>query len=468
MPSISRGCCLASPPEAVPGQPYRRKSGNKGKGNSGAFLRSRAALVLAGVFRGQSLTEALRERQQQVEERDRALLAELTYGVCREFFHLDATASLLFRQPMKAKDQDIRALVLVGLYQLLSTRIPAHAAIGETAGAARVLKKKWAVAVVNGILRRFQREREQLLVEVEKQGSAEVRYNQPGWLVDALFMAWPDQAENILNGLQLRPPFTLRVNLQRCSLSEYVSLLAAEGLPGRPVPGIASALLLEKPVAVNRLPGFAKGLVSVQDAGAQMAAFLLDAHSGTRVLDACAAPGGKTGHLLERTPDLDLTAMDVDEQRLQRVEENMRRLGFRPDLVVGDAADPRGGWSKGKYDRILVDAPCTATGVVRRHPDIKLLRRPADVDVLVQRQATILEAQWSLLKPGGRMLYATCSLLPRENDEQIDGFLMKHRDARAVMLATRRGIRTLHGLQLLPDTLETDGFYYALLEKKDV
>ncbi|WP_457665623.1 16S rRNA (cytosine(967)-C(5))-methyltransferase RsmB [Thiolapillus sp.] len=449
--------------------PYRHKAGRTGSGgNSGAFLRTRAALVLSGVFQGQSLTDALSERQQQVEERDRGLLAELGYGVCREYFLLDAVASRLFRQPMKQKDQDIRALVLLGIYQLVFTRIPAHAAIGESAGAARVLKKKWAVAVVNGILRRFQREREQILEQVAAENTSELRYNQPAWLVDALFKAWGDQAEPLLKGLQQRPPFTLRVNLQRQSLSEYVSLLTDEGLLSRPVAGVASALMLEKPVAVSRLPGFAEGAVSVQDAGAQMAAFLLDSRPGMKVLDACAAPGGKTGHLLEHTPELDLTAMDVDDRRLQRVEENMQRLGFRPELVAGDASDPRGAWGKREYDRILVDAPCTATGVIRRHPDIKLLRRSADVDALVQRQKAILAAQWSLLKPGGRMLYATCSLLPQENDEQISGFLLKHSDARAVMLASRRGIRTLHGLQLLPDTLETDGFYYALLEKQEV
>jgi 16S rRNA (cytosine967-C5)-methyltransferase len=424
--------------------------------------------VLADVLHGHSLTDALRARQQQVAERDRALLAELAYGVCREYFYLNAIAAQLFRQPMKGKDQDIHALVLSGLYQLVFTRIPAHAAIGESAGAARVLKKKWAVAVVNGILRRFQRERQQLIDKVQQQASPEIRFNQPGWFVDALFNAWPSQAEAVLKGLQLRPPFTLRVNLQRQGLSEYVSELAAEGIVSKPVPGVASALMLEKPVTVSRLPGFAQGQVSVQDAGAQLAAFLLDAQPGMRVLDACAAPGGKTGHLLEHTPALDLTAVDVDAQRLKRVEENMRRLGFGPALAVGDAAAPQGSWSEKPYDRILVDAPCTATGVLRRHPDIKLLRRPADVPALAQRQKAILDAQWLLLKPGGKMLYVTCSLLPQENDEQIDIFLKEHADARAAMLASRRGVSTRHGLQLLPDGLETDGFYYSLLEKQGI
>ena len=369
--------------------------------------------MLADVLHGHSLTEALRMHQPQVAERDRALLAELTYGVCRQFFYLDAIAGQLLRQPMKKKDQDVRALLLSGLYQLVFTRIPAHAAIGESAGAARLLKKKWAVAVVNGSLRRFQRECRQLTEKVERQDSPEVHFNQPGWLVDAMRKAWPQQAQAVLKGLQLRPPFSLRVNLQRCELSDYISELADGGLQGRSVPGIASALMLEKPVAVSRLPGFGDGKISVQDAGAQLAAFLLDAQPGMRVLDACAAPGGKTGHLLEHTPDLDLVAVDVDAQRLALVAENMQRLGFNPQLLAGDASRPEGAWGKLAYDRILVDAPCTATGVIRRHPDIKLLRRPADVGVLAQRQKDILAAQWSLLKPGGRMLYATCSLLPQ-------------------------------------------------------
>ncbi len=423
--------------------------------------------MLADVLHGHSLTEALRVHQPQLAERDRALLAELAYGVCREYFFLDAIAAQLLRQPMKKKDQDIHALLLTGLYQIVFTRIPAYAAIGATAGAARLLKKKWAVAVINGTLRRFQRECRQLTEKIEGQNSPEVRYNQPRWLVDAIYKAWPQQAEAVLKGLQLRPPFTLRVNLQRCELSEYVSELADGKLRGEPVAGISSALMLEKPVAVSRLPGFGNGQVSVQDAGAQLAAFMLAARPGMRVLDACAAPGGKTGHLLEHTPDLELAALDVDEQRLARVAENMQRLGFSPQLVVGDASRPEGAWARtAAYDRILVDAPCTATGVMRRHPDIKLLRRPGDVEALVLRQKEILVAQWPLLKPGGRLLYVTCSLLPQENDEQISAFLREHEDARAVMLASRTGINMHHGLQLLPDTLETDGFYYALLEKQ--
>ncbi len=460
MPNPFRGYCLAEP-----NQP-RRDAAGRGQPDSGILLRAQLALVMSAVLEGRSLTDALQQGQNRVAARDQALLAELAYGVCREYFRLEALSAMLLRRPLKAKDRDVQALLLGGFYQLLHTRIPPHAAIGETAGAARLLRKKWAVALVNGVLRRFQRERESLLSRLEKTASPEVRHQLPGWLLDALEQAWPEQVEGIYRGLSLRPPFSLRVNLRRNSLSEYASLLKEAGLTARPVKAVPSALMLDEAVSVERLPGFSQGRVSVQDAGAQMAAFLLDARPGMDVLDACAAPGGKTGHILEHAPDLRLTAMDVDQRRLERVAQNMARLGFSPELVTGDASRPEGGWAERRYDRILADVPCTATGVIRRHPDIRLLRRREDVRELQQRQGLILDVLWSLLRPGGKMLYATCSLLPQENDEQIAGFLQKQSDARAVVLQSERGIITSHGLQLLPDTLETDGFYYALLEKR--
>ncbi len=446
-------------------QPWRHSAG-RGRNDSGALLRAQLALVIRAVLEGHSLTEALRQGQEKVAERDRALLAELAYGTCREYYRLDALSAMLLRQPLKEKDLDIQALLLGGFYQLLHTRIPSHAAIGETAGAARLLRKKWAVALVNGVLRRFQREQETLLSRLEQNKAPQVRHQLPEWLVNALKQAWPEQAEAVFRGLSLRPPFSLRVNLQRNSLSEYASLLKDAGLTARPVKAVPSALILDEAVSVDRLPGFFQGMVSVQDAGAQLAAFLLDVQPGMEVLDACAAPGGKTGHILEQTPDLRLTAMDVDARRLERVEQNMDRLGFSPRLVAGDASRPEGEWAERSYDRILADVPCTATGVIRRHPDIRLLRRSSDVQELQRRQQQILDALWSLLRPGGKMLYATCSLLPQENEEQVACFLQKQPDASAVMLQPGRGMIRTHGLQLLPDTLETDGFYYALLEKQ--
>lgn len=435
-------------------------------GGHGARLRAQLALVLREVLEGRSLNDALRRGQEKVAPRDRALLAELAYGVCRQYFSLEALAGMLLRQPLKDRDLDIQALLLGGLYQLLYTRIPAHAATGETAGAARLLRKKWAVGLVNGVLRHFQREQEALLSRLEQMDSPQVRHELPDWLVGELKKAWPEQAKAVFAGLARRPPFTLRVNLGRNSLSEYASLLKEAGMTARPLKGIPSALMLDESVSVEDLPGFFQGAVSVQDAGAQLAALLLDAQPGMAVLDACAAPGGKTGHILEHTRDLQLTAVDLDPGRLERVAQNMARLGFSASLAEGDASRPQGAWAERTYDRILADVPCTATGVIRRHPDIRLLRRPADVRNLQQRQQQILDALWSLLRPGGKMLYATCSLLPQENDEQVERFLYRQPDASAVMLPPGRGVKTTHGLQLLPDTLETDGFYYALLEKQ--
>jgi len=443
-----------------------RGSANDGRDGTGTLLRARLARVIAAVLEGHSLTDALQQGREKVAERDRALLGELAYGVCREYFRLQALSAMLLRQPLKDRDREIHALLLGGFYQLLHTRIPPHAAIGETAGAARLLGRKWAVGLVNGVLRRFQRERKAFLSRLDAMDSPELRYQLPGWLVRSVKDAWPEQAHDVFTGLSLRPPFTLRVNLQRNSLSDYAALLGEQGLTARPVKGVPSALILDEAVSVDRLPGFSRGRVSVQDAGAQLAAFLLDPRPGMDVLDACAAPGGKTGHILEYARDLRLVAMDADERRLERVAQNMARLGFSAQLVVGDASRPEGEWAQRRYDRILADVPCTATGVIRRHPDIRLLRRAGDVAALRVRQQAILDALWPLLRPGGKMLYATCSLLPQENEEQIAGFLRRQPDAHAVMLQPGQGMATPHGLQLLPDTLETDGFYYALLEKQ--
>jgi len=277
--------------------------------------------------------------------------------------------------------------------------------------------------------------------------------------------AWPQQAGALLEGLLERPPFTLRLDLHKTTPAGYAAELARLGVTARPVRGIPSALILDRPLPVAELPGFREGVVSVQDAGAQLAAFFLDPEPGMRVLDACAAPGGKTGHLLERGGKLELVALDADGTRLERVAQNLQRLGRSAHLVVGDAAAPAGEWAQRSYDRILADVPCTATGVMRRHPDIRLLRRPGDVQALMERQRRIVDALWRLLRPGGKLLYATCSVLPQENEEQVGAFLARHEDARVVELPTGRGITTEHGLQLLPIDRETDGFYYSLLEK---
>ena len=419
---------------------------------------------LLAVLDGRSLDSVLAAPPGSLDDRDRALSAELSYGVCRWYRRLDALVSSLLHKPFRKRDRDLHVLLLMGAYQLLYSRVPAHAALSTTVEAARSLDKAWASKLVNGVLRRLQREYQTLAARLDADPA--VHYAQPEWLYRAISMAWPEQATQILAALQERPPLTLRVDLGQVSRTDYARQLAAAGLTARPHPSIATALVLDSPVSVDLLPGFERGLVSVQDAGAQLAGAYLDLHPRQRVLDACAAPGGKTLDILQRVPDLQVTAVDLDPDRLVRVAENLRRAGLDAELHAGDAAEPGGAaWSARRYDRILVDAPCSAIGVMRRHPDIRLLRRAADVDALVGRQAAILDAMWALLAPGGRLLYVTCSLLPAENAQQVDAFCARHADARAVELPAAPGMRSGKGVQLLPGVDDTDGFYYAALHK---
>jgi 16S rRNA (cytosine967-C5)-methyltransferase len=433
-------------------------------GSSGAASsapRAAAARAVAAVLGGRSLAEVLPAAA--VAGPDRALLAELVYGTCRWFQRLDFFLGRLLQRPLRPRDADLRGLLLVGLYQLTEMRVAAHAAVDETVAAARVLGKEWAAGLVNGVLRAFLRDRAAL--ELAAAADPAAAHAHPSWLVARLQAAWPDAWAAMLGAANGRPPMTLRVNHLRGSVADYLDSLAAAGLAAAPAELVPSAVVLEQPVDVGRLPGFAAGAVSVQDAGAQLAAPLLDPQPGQAVLDACAAPGGKTGHLLERCPDARVTAVDVDARRLERVRENLDRLGLAARLAEGDAEHPAGEWAADRYDRILLDVPCTATGVIRRHPDIKLLRRAADVGELVARQSRILDAVWPLLRPGGILLYVTCSLLPEENQGQIDRFLGRRPDAGAVPIEAAWGRPAGAGRQILTGEHGMDGFYYARLTR---
>jgi 16S rRNA (cytosine967-C5)-methyltransferase len=314
------------------------------------------------------------------------------------------------------------------------------------------------------VLRRFQREREQLLAIIDCEPTA--RLSHPGWLLAESQQAWPEQWQSILKAANSRPPMSLRVNLGRIDRQEYLQQLSAATIAARPLSDIPSALVLEQPVEVGVLPGFADGLVSVQDGGAQLAAGLLDLQPGQSVLDVCSAPGGKSCHILELEPEVSLTAVDVDQDRLALVQDNLQRLGLNARVVLGDAIDPEGEWAQmDSYDRILLDVPCSATGVIRRHPDIKLLRRPEDLERLVSVQRKLLSTVWPLLKPGGILLYATCSLLPQENEQQVEWFLCQQGDARERPIEAEWGHRRTIGRQTLPGEATMDGFYYASLEK---
>lgn len=427
--------------------------------------RAVAVSVLTRVLQeGQSLSTLLPHGFQGLPPERRALAQELCYGTLRWEPRLHAILNALMDKPLKSKDSDIQSLLLIGLYQLAYMDIPAHAAVSETVAVTTVLKKEWAKGLVNAVLRRFQRERQAIEQRLESDPIAAGAH--PAWLLQLLQQAWPEQWQAIVHANNQRPPMALRVNRRQVTRDDYLRELLAEGLAASPSPHAPDALILEKPVNVEQLPGFAQGRVSVQDSAAQLAAHLLAPQPGMRVLDACAAPGGKTGHLLEICSEIELIALDIEEKRLQRVKENLHRLRLSATLVAADASRPDW-WDGVLFDRILLDAPCSATGVIRRHPDIKLLRQPEDIPTLTALQAGILDNLWTMLAPGGMLVYATCSVLPQENAGQLANFLANHDDAREQPIVADWGISAGVGRQILPDQDGMDGFYYACIEKSD-
>jgi 16S rRNA (cytosine967-C5)-methyltransferase len=428
--------------------------------------RACAARVLVQVVSGgRSLADALPDALQSVSDaRQRALVQELAYGTLRWFYRLDALLQQLMKKPLKQRDSDIRCLLLIGLYQLTQLGMLQRVAVNETVQSTAALNKPWARGLVNAVLRNFQRRADSLEVTVDS--DATVKFAHPAWLVERLQADWPHNWEAILAANNARPPFSLRVNQQRITRDEYLDELTARSIDALPLPHVTAGLMLKKPVAVEKLPGFSAGVVSVQDGAAQLAAGLLSLAPGQRVLDACAAPGGKTAHILELEPEIDrLTAIDIDERRLRRIEENLSRLSLHAELQQGDAAEPAAWWDGRPYDRILLDVPCSATGVIRRHPDIKLLRKPGDVATLVSAQDRLLQALWPLLVPGGMLLYSTCSVLFEENSGQVERFLKRQADAVELPIDTAWGRCCAHGRQIFPGDDEMDGFYFACLQK---
>ncbi|CRM97902.1 Ribosomal RNA small subunit methyltransferase B [Pseudomonas sp. 22 E 5] len=424
-----------------------------------------AAKALAAVLNGKaSLNSSLPTQLDKVEDRDRGFTQDLAFGTARWQPRLSALAAKLLQKPFKAADADVEALLLVGLYQLLYTRVPAHAAIGETVGCADKLKKPWAKALLNAVLRRAQRESEALLAELEH--DPVVRTAHPRWLQKSLKAFWPEQWEAICAANNAHPPMILRVNRRHHSRDAYLQLLTAAGINATPCVFSTDGIVLEAAADVRSLPGFAEGWISVQDEAAQLAADLLDLAPGQRVLDACCAPGGKTCHILEVEKDLaGVVAVDLEAKRLVRVRENLARLGLDAELIAADGRDTATWWDGKPFQRILLDAPCSATGVIRRHPDIKLTRQPDDIAALAVLQGELLDALWPTLEVGGILLYATCSTLPTENTEVIEAFLARTSGARELDLATAAGIKQPHGRQLLAQEGGHDGFYYAKLIK---
>lgn len=421
--------------------------------------RAQAALILARVIRNQcSLASLLTTLPVCQDPRDQALVQALVYGVCRYYEKLQALLKLLSPKPTKAKDQDVVALMLTGLYQLLEMRLPEYAAISASVAALATLKKNWAKGWVNAVLRQFQRDRDNLLMVVSQDKTAKLLH--PTWLIDSIEQAWPAQAINIFQQNSKPPPLCLRVNQQKLTRASYRQKLLAEGIDAWDIPETSMGICLTQAVDVLQLPGFVTGEVSVQDGAAQLAADLLALVPGQRVLDVCAAPGGKTAHLLETVPDLEVVALDQDSRRLMRLKETLHRLQLKATCHCVNALAVSDWWDGQLFDRILLDAPCTGTGVIRRHPDIKLLRKPYDVSQLTALQLALLQAVWPLLKPGGIVLYVTCSILPAENEIIAQYFLQQQSHAKEEVIYASWGESRPVGRQLFPGGA-MDGFYYA-------
>jgi len=429
-------------------------------------LRAVTAQIIGAVLdKGESLATALPAAQQELENpKDKALLQELCYGIMRHLPQLEFYITKLMDKPMTGKQRVVHYLLLVGAYQLLHTRIPAHAALAETVEACIDLKRPKIKGLINGVLRNLQRQHLQLAEQMP--GKAPLQFNHPSWLIKRLSKAYPTGWQQILTANNQRSPMWLRNNISQQSRDAYLAQLHELEIEASAGEYGDNSILLAQPSPVFKLPNFDQGSCSVQDAAAQQAAQLLDAQPGELVLDACAAPGGKTCHILELTQDVEVIALDCDQRRLERVQENLDRIGLAAQLICGDGTDPASWWSSDrKFDRILLDAPCSATGVIRRNPDIKWLRRESDIAPLVLLQQQILQACWQLLKPGGTLIYATCSVLPDENNLQIIKFLNQQTDAQLVPLHDNDTPET-PGWQILPGEQDVDGFYYAKLIKK--
>ncbi|RBO86234.1 16S rRNA (cytosine(967)-C(5))-methyltransferase RsmB [Marinomonas aquiplantarum] len=449
-----------------------------------------AIQVLTNVLLQQgSLSTQLNRLQGQLGTDQQALLKEFCFGVCRQYPKLNSIALSLLAHPFEEKDTDLYAILLLGLYQLSYMKTPDHAAVNESVEACRELNKDWATKLINAVLRRYQREEIEIIDNLKQMPSIE--FNHPKWLVKRYKKHWSDNFEPIIEASNAHPPMCIRVNLDRVSRETYQSTLSELGIETTIGRLSKASLYLTKAVSVNQLPGFEDGLCSVQDESAQLAGEILKPTMGERLLDACAAPGGKTGHLLEcmslsqsettnsqmadqksshQFPSL--TAIELEDWRLEKIESNLERLGYSAELLCADAAEVTTWWDNQAYDKILLDVPCSATGVIRRNPDIKLNRKPTDIEELTHIQKNILNEVWATLKPNGYLLYATCSLMPEENEQQIAAFLSEHADAKEVALdhlnadlALNWGRDVSHGKQLFPTLNGNDGFYYCLLQK---
>lgn len=414
------------------------------------------------IDKGQSLDAAISSffESSEFSPQDRGFVQELVYGVCRWYGELDAVSMSLLKSPIRNKDRVIHFVLLVGLYQLRHLETAEHAAVGETVSACKQLNKQWAKNLINGCLRNYLRDGCQL------ENIDELSH--PQWIRDAVKKSWPIYSDAIFESNNQRPPMCIRVNTRQHSRDEYLAKLTQIGISASSDKHAVDGIILDTPCAVTALPGFDEGACSIQDTAAQISADLLAPELGMQVLDACAAPGGKTAHLLERCDNqLSMHALDISERRCEQLHSTLSRLQLDAKVIVADAsATPSWEVPEDGYDRILIDAPCSGLGVIRRHPDIKHHRRPEDIDALEKVQSKLLDQLWKHLKVDGCLLYMTCSVLPRENEKQIDAFLARTNDVMLLRKAHPNALALDKGIQTLPGVHRMDGFYYCLLQKK--
>lgn len=431
--------------------------------SEGVNARLKAIQALMPVVQQKaSLTSSLPKAQQRLSTEDASLTQALAFGVCRFYTRLNFLAEQLLERPFKSKDLDVHLLLLIGLYQLQEERVADYAAIDTCVEASKKLNKPWASNLINACLRRFQREKTELTTLIEGKEIAATAH--PQWLLKKIKKAYRQDWQAICAANNRQPPMTLRVNQRQICRDAYLQQLEEQGVEATATPFSPWGITLAQPTHPANLPNFTEGFFSVQDEAAQLVPLVLAIQNGHKVLDACCAPGGKTAHLAE-TADIHLTALDIDAQRLKRVDENLARLQVTAEVKCADAGDVENWWDGEQFDRILLDAPCSATGVIRRHPDIKLLRRETDIAELAKLQEQLLTKLWPLLKVGGKLLYATCSILPEENQHPLANFLYQNPDAKEVVIQADWGTKQRLGRQLFPQAQGHDGFFYCLLEK---
>ena len=424
-----------------------------------------ANVIVDVVYKHRSLNQVLPHHlARHTPHKHHGEIKALCYETLRWYPRLAWVFKRLIKKPIKEKDWTIAGIILLGIQQVLDQSTPDHAAVTEGVNSVDILGKHWAKGFVNGVLRECQRQRDTLIKEFEHHEVTQ--YAHPQWFIDHLKKPWPNQWPSMLTGNNVHPPMTLRVNGQKSTVNQYLQQLQQQGIQGVTVPGVPSAITLIQPIPTDHLPGFNEGYVSVQDGAAQLASTLLPLTAGCSVLDACAAPGGKTGHLLERQPDIQLTAVDNIPNRLKRIKENLDRLQLNGDVILGDVSCPNEWWSGHQFDRILLDAPCSATGVVRRHPDIKILRRPTDITQNAEQQLLLLQSLWPSLKKEGILLYVTCSVMPEENQQVVSAFIEDTPDVDVLPINLNIGEPCTVGHQILPGESNLDGFYFSLLKKK--